>query len=925
MRIRLIHICRPVFSDVDDSDIGAAVKKQLSYIGKTASEFSLVESGFAEIDELLYLPDSQYSDPESIRRFDAVDLFIFVGSRPLDDPWSPELASVSLLMTQCVQFSRGMVAFGSAYTQLVIVLATGGQFFEWNVAPISSGRASVEHAAIEPSNGNVHFYGRKSANVGACRWDFQNSIHKVDGPSFNDTILQHGSFEIMHNVMPTDRLMQQIPPESLFKNACRWTSLASVVAPRIPTFKVLCRSNKTGIVAFKAGRVCAAQFCPSQRGAASEKQFLRNVLDVTCKQLSHLAGLGVSSKNLLLAQSTLLHQKDAELKSVILPAPVTLQNAAAQVLHSREDEFTGQRLAQSNTISEARQDSRRKHGGGYIDAAAQDLASAACISRATSDAEVLVFPAFAFSSVSMQQHPLLRSLQFPQRSPNAQKSREASAVDLSVDEEEAERLSRSAHRARRAAEGLAASAGKHISMKARKNQRGADKQPAAEMALHEGGSDVISSLDRPASTRRLPTSLATAAGFSPHSSAWLQTANAIATERLRTKALKRVQRRPSVGIDADRVQKQNFFRAKQTATIDEGGQHKRIGDVGRGYELGSTVEPSSVLAMVRPAVRDGCASLQRVSSVGKLGGYGNANGAFDDDAGLVLSMATDASYTAECFARHHDLAAAVFYGAGADAGNTGQPSSANSQGAGPMNRSKILQPGPSSNQSAISHNQSPKHRLYSCLQDAFSSTAPLRSLQAQSSQPGRRTAGDSVVFSPVATKRQQRLNRQEMQSFAFAPTQDSSSIEYHFRADEDTPFTQSVRSLPEPAKTADSTKSVEQAGDTPCQPASTAHTVSPVPKPRPAKFGAYFRSSSFSATDAHSGGGLQFDRYKNPQQVFRDEQRDNWRESTNSKAGFLFGATHTRSRRAGRISTGYKLGDEFRTYDPGNTAHLVVQ
>jgi len=912
MKIQIVHTCSAQVPVPVHSSIAQSVTARLAELGKLPAEYSVIETGYAEIDKLLYLPDSRFSDPESIERFDAVDVFIFTGSKPLANLCDSLLSAVGLLMSQCVQFSRCIAAFGSAYTHLALVLSTGGQFYEWGLQ--NGGLLEdLQEGELEAASGNVLLHGGHRANVGTCRWDSQTSIHSVDGPQYQDTIMSHGSYDVMHNCLPTSAAMVNIASESLFRNCCRWTALGTVLTPRIPTFKVLSRCNKTGIVAFQAGRATAAQFVPDEGGSPSEKLCLQNILRIACSQLSHLAGVGVSSKNLLLAQNTVQPAGETQLHTTILPAPVTLSNASSALVHDRETEFSGSRLAGNNTISEARQDSKRKVGGGYVDAVATDLASAACISRATTNAEVLVFPAYAFSSVSMQQHPLLRSLQFNKRFHGAATG--GHETDLPRDDHAALRLAASAQRARRAAAMLAASAGKHISLKSRKTHRVQDS--AAKLATQglgsvQGSSEYgLSSLDLTRLTRSLPTALASITQKSTSRSEWLKSATAMTEERLRNVAAQQVRRRPSHSIDSTRVQRQNFFRAKQTTTVEIKGKHKCIGNVGRGYELGSTVEPSAVLAMVRPTARIGLRSLERVDTVGKLANFGNANGAFDCSVGDVLSMATDASCTAECFSRQNPLPPPLYYAFGTSPPRQGRRAGLRSSQMKAAGTNPIRDEAPMN----VSMGAAAAGSLYASLEQAFSSKAPLRSLQQ--ALPGQHS---NPVTSPIQQPKPTKVAAPKLSQSKLV-NEPINDIEYSFKIEEDTPFTQSVRSIPE---------------NEPVQ--SRAHTMDGLRRPvlapklnahqhrgRGPGFRAVFKSSSCTASDAHPGGGLQQEPYCPAKNTFREEARGKWQEPlAASKSGFVFGATHTRSFRPGRTATGYKLGDELRTYDPGHSVPVPM-
>jgi hypothetical protein len=149
-------------------------------------------------------------------------------------------------------------------------------------------------------------------------------------------------------------------------------------------------------------------------------------------------------------------------------------------------------------------------------------------------------------------------------------------------------------------------------------------------------------------------------------------------------------------------------------------------------------------------------------------------------------------------------------------------------------------------------------------------------------------------------------------------------IEYHFSEHEDTPFTQSVRSATIVAtENTPAEQKTSTTQETPAVPEvlQLAHQRA-LPNTR---FNVYSRSSAHTFSDPTQGGGLQNSQYTSSQPTFRTELRHAWNESNGaSKVGFLFGATHTRSSRSGRLKQGYKLGDELRTYDTGEAGPLTL-
>ena len=916
MKIKIVHTCRANFASCPPSNLAQSITDRLSSLGRLPAEFSVTETGFAEIDGLIYQPDSKFSDPESIRRFDAIDLFVFSGTKPLEEPWNPRLAPVGLLMTQCVQFSRSVTAFGSAYVHLAFVLATGGQLYEWKLRPSAAPSTHLEAGELDCASGNTQVPGSTQANIGACRWDSKASIHHVDGPLFDNTILQHGSMDVMHNCLPNSPFMLGIDNQTLFKSSCRWTALGSTLLPRVPTLKVLARCSRTGVVALHAGRASAAQFVPDSLATASEMKFLENILRITCSQLSHLAGVGASGKNLLLAQNSNQGLRREKLHSTILPAPVTLANSSAALIHNRETEFDGPRLEAANTITEARQDSQRKAGGGAIDAVATDLAAAACISSATSNAQVLVFPAYAFRSVSMQQHPMLRSLHF--NSKHGPSRTHQSDADLLSGELQSERLSASAHRARRAAAMLAASAAKHMSLKSRKEQniRESSLIVGTGPGAYRVEDDILASLRHAQQQRQLPTALESTMQRTCRQADWIKPAATMATERLRTKAAECLQQRPAGSMDSQRILRQNFFRAKQTSTGQDEGVRSQIGNIGRGYELGNTVEPSAVMAMLRPAPRSGASSMQRVKAVGKLAGFGTANGAFDAGVGEVLSLATDASCTAECFSREHALLGPVFYTLGSS------PPRREHTSIRQLPRSDDLGSGSATQEAVPVATRS--RRLYSSVAEALSPAVPLRSLR----HPPNACGPAVSVLSTALTQSTRKVPRPTHNHPPPSANGAGSPIAYTFGLVQDTPFTQSIRSQPTqpPVVTKQQVQPsvTEKKSRAPAE--CTVHTQQLPTQAGGESFNAYFKSSQFTMDSNYVAGGLHREPYAARKPSFREESRALWTEpARNSKSGFIFGATHTRSYRPGRTVTGYKLGDERRTYNPGRIENLPFQ
>lgn len=94
----------------------------------------------AALGDFIYLPDSAFVDPKSLKNFDRIDM-VFVGGSANHRPWSPRIRQVLILLRMCFLTNKCVFASTFACHAVAYICATGG---DPDVEIIAKGQATKD-------------------------------------------------------------------------------------------------------------------------------------------------------------------------------------------------------------------------------------------------------------------------------------------------------------------------------------------------------------------------------------------------------------------------------------------------------------------------------------------------------------------------------------------------------------------------------------------------------------------------------------------------------------------------------------------------------------------------------------------------------------------------------------------------------------